>query len=252
MICKLLTNEGYGYKLCRALWTLDAEVAPFHRFYYVVGGHAHYKSDTQNVEIVPGYLYVLPSFSRYSVWNDPDHRAELFYVHIEIVPDFTDGLLQIPIGKDTLEYSLLHTMRLFGDIGDLENLGDLCPILVRRIVDIQNPTIVPRIVNDPRLDHVIRYIEHHKEKKITIKNLAQVACMERGYFTRMFTKNYKVPPLKYVTRRKMALAAQELMSGVHVDDIAQKIGYEDGTAFSRTFKRVYGISPAEYKKSHNL
>jgi AraC-like DNA-binding protein len=142
-------------------------------------------------------------------------------------------------------------MHWFADIGDLENLELLCHVLFNRIMELSNPNVVPMIVNDPRLDSVIRYIEQHKEQKITIESLAQVACMARAYFTRKFIKDYKIPPLKYVTRRKMALAAQELMAGAYVEDVSRKIAYEDVASFSRTFKRVYGVSPMEYKKSHN-
>jgi AraC-like DNA-binding protein len=142
-------------------------------------------------------------------------------------------------------------MRWFADIGDMENLEMLCHILFSRIMESRSPNVVPLIVNDSRLDSVIRYIEQHKEQKITIESLAQLASMERAYFTRKFKKMYKMAPMKYVTRRKMALAAQELMADTYVEDISRKIAYEDAAAFSRTFKRVYGVSPAEYKKSHN-
>lgn len=203
------------------------------------------------MDLVPGNLYVLPTFTRYSAWSGPQNRMELFFVHIEALPDITDDVLRLPIGENTLEQSLLTTMRWFADTGDMENLDRLCHVLFSRIMERCSPNVVPLIEGDPRLERVIRYIEQHKEQKITIESLAEVAAMERSYFTRKFTNAYKIAPLQYITRRKMTLAAQELMADTSVEGISRKIAYEDVASFSRTFKRVYGVSPMEYKKSHN-
>ncbi|MFP3089841.1 AraC family transcriptional regulator [Treponema sp. TIM-1] len=223
------------------------EIASFHRFYYILGGNAHYLSATQDTDLLAGNLYILPTFSSYTLWHDPKDPLEVIYFHIEIAPDITDDLLRIPINQNTLELSLLHTMRYFSDIGDVQNLDELCGILVRYIAAVYCPTIV----YDSRLVRVIRYITQHTTEHITVENLAQIACMERAYFTRLFKKHYKTTPMKYVTQKKMAIAAKELLSGAIIADVSQMISYEDEKAFSRVFKRVYGCSPSEYCKSHN-
>jgi AraC-like DNA-binding protein len=195
---------------------------------------------------------VLPSFTPYSVWHDPQYPFEVIYFHIDICPDRTDELLSIPVKKSSLEQSLLQTMRHFSDRKDEESLEELCPILVRYIVETYNPSIVPLIGSEPRMEKVIHFIEQSRNKKITIESLAEIACMERAYFTRFFKKYYKHSPMEYVRRRKMSLATQKLLAGMPVEAVSEAIAYEDEKAFSRAFKKVYGISPREYRRSHIL
>jgi AraC-like DNA-binding protein len=248
MISKLIVDElGYGYIICPKKWGMRDEIASFHRFYYVLGGNAHYLSATQDIDLLAGNLYILPTFSPYTLWHDPDDPLEVIYFHIEIAPDITDDLLRIPINKNTLEISLLYTMRHFSDIGDIQNLDELCGILVRYIAAVYCPTMV----YDSRLVKAIRYITQHTMEHISVKDLAQIACMERAYFTRLFKKYYKTTPMKYVIQKKMSIAAKELLSGAIIEDVSQMIAYEDEKAFSRAFKRLYGCSPSGYYKSHN-
>ncbi|GHU64908.1 hypothetical protein FACS189447_02830 [Spirochaetia bacterium] len=252
MITKLHTDQNYGHVICGKDWECTWSGCSYHRFYYVLGGKAFYSSQTQNLEFIPGNLYILPSFTPYKTWHDPKHLFEVVYFHIEIIPDITEDVLKIPVNNGSLEHSLLNTFWNFADKKDLQSIEELCPILVRHIIETYSPSMVPYIVNDPRLDRVIRFIEQNRDKKITIENLARTACMERAYFTRYFKKHYMIPPMEYVRRRKMSLASAELLLGASVGSIAQSIAYEDDKAFSRAFKQVYGIAPLEYRKSHNL
>jgi AraC-like DNA-binding protein len=248
MISKLIVDElGYGYVVCRRNWGMKDEIASFHRFYYVLGGTAHYVSATQDTDLYSGSLYILPTFSPYTLWHDPDNPLEVIYFHIEISPDITDDLLRISINPNTLEMSLLHTMRHFSDIGDIQSLDELCGILVRYIAAKYRPAMV----YDSRLVNVIRYIGRHLAERITIEELAGTACMERAYFTRLFKKHYKISPMKYVTYKRMSMAAKELLSGARIEDVPQMVSYGDEKAFYRAFRRVYGSSPSEYRKSHN-
>jgi AraC-like DNA-binding protein len=248
MICRLIVDElGYGYIICPEKWGMRDEIASFHRFYYVLGGNAHYLSATRDTDLLAGNLYILPTFSPYTLWHDPGNPLEVIYFHIEIAPDITDDLLRIPVNQGTLEMSLLHTMRRFSDIGDIQNLDELCGVLVRYIAAAYCPTIV----YDSRLVKVIRYITRHVTEHITIEDLAKTACMERAYFTRMFKKHYKTTPMKYVTQKRMSMAAKELLSGALIEDVSRMTAYEDEKAFSRAFKKIYGCSPSGYCKSHN-
>lgn len=63
---------------------------------------------------------------------------------------------------------------------------------------------------------------------------------------------YKTTPGKMVWNRKMLTAASLLVEDrqMSIQNVAENVGYSDPFAFSTAFKRKYGVSPREYRKSH--
>jgi AraC-like DNA-binding protein len=53
------------------------------------------------------------------------------------------------------------------------------------------------------------------------------------------------PPLQYVKRLKLTLAADMLAAGMRVTQAAMRIGYASDAAFSRAFKTQFGYAPSE-------
>jgi AraC-like DNA-binding protein len=57
------------------------------------------------------------------------------------------------------------------------------------------------------------------------------------------------PPMTYLTRWRLALAAQALRAGDDaISRIAERSGYDSEAAFNRAFKREFGAPPAAWKK----
>lgn len=244
---KVVFNElGHGYIVCPRRWGMKNEVASFHRFYYILSGHAHYSSKTFDLDFKPGHLYILPTFSNYTMNHDPNNPLELIYYHVEVVPDIVEDLVEIPIVKDEPIDSLFRLLSFFSSREDRERVGNLVSFMVNFIIEEKNL----HFVYDSRLEKVLKYIEENKLNKITIEQLSKIACMERSYFTRFFKRYYKVSPLEFVLQRKMSFASKELILGYSVEEVGLGIGYSDSKAFSRAFKKVYGVSPSKYKKSH--
>jgi AraC-like DNA-binding protein len=57
------------------------------------------------------------------------------------------------------------------------------------------------------------------------------------------------PPVQYLTRWRMQLAARLLTDGQHVAAVASAVGYESEAAFSRAFKKTVGQAPATWRRT---
>jgi AraC-like DNA-binding protein len=82
----------------------------------------------------------------------------------------------------------------------------------------------------------------------TIADLADEVGISRSALVERFTRYLSEPPMTYLTRWRLQLAAQSLMKTSRgVAEIASDIGYESEAAFSRAFKREFGQPPGRYR-----
>ena len=87
----------------------------------------------------------------------------------------------------------------------------------------------------------------------TVETLARSAGFSRATFARHFTHQMGEPPLTYLTRWRMLLAAQFLNEQPGgVADVARKVGYDSEYAFSRAFKRHFGVAPTGFRRNAAL
>ena len=96
-----------------------------------------------------------------------------------------------------------------------------------------------------RLNDAVKYIEENLSGDIDYSLAAQRACCSLYHFQRMFSYISGIPLSEYVRRRKMSLAAADIISGGKVIDTALKYGYSSPTAFNRAFKSVHGVAPSD-------
>jgi len=83
----------------------------------------------------------------------------------------------------------------------------------------------------------------------TVPELAQKACLSRSAFAERFGQTLGEPPLTYLTRHRMRLAARQLASSTTpISRIADQVGYASEAAFSQAFKREYGLSPSAWRQ----
>lgn len=81
-----------------------------------------------------------------------------------------------------------------------------------------------------------------------MSTLAQAVCVSRTVLAERFVALVGIPPMQYLTQWRMALAAHFLRSGrLNLIRIAEEIGYESEAAFSRAFKREYGMPPGTWR-----
>lgn len=99
------------------------------------------------------------------------------------------------------------------------------------------------------IEEVKDYIKAHYTEDLSIKELAEVACVSQNYFSAMFKKetgeNYKA----YLTSIRMAEALRLLQeTDYKTYEIGEKVGYNNVRRFVDAFKQLYSVSPMEYKK----
>jgi AraC-like DNA-binding protein len=85
----------------------------------------------------------------------------------------------------------------------------------------------------------------------TIASLADEVGISRSALVERFTRYLSEPPMTYLTRWRLQLAARSLeRTSRGVAEIAGDVGYESEAAFNRAFKREFGRPPGRYRSDH--
>jgi AraC-like DNA-binding protein len=83
---------------------------------------------------------------------------------------------------------------------------------------------------------------------LSIKELALLTHLSESSFKRKFKEVFKQSPKKYITKKKLAKAAELLKSQNHrVSEIAYEVGFDSVATFNRNFTIEFGKSPTDYR-----
>ena len=142
-----------------------------------------------------------------------------------------------------------------GGGGILSKLGELMFVeLVRRYVESLPEESRGWLggLRDRHTGRALHLIHTQPRRDWTLDSLAKEAGLSRSSFTERFTGYVGVPPIQYLQKWRLQMAASRLIEGGTIADIAADIGYESEAAFSRAFKRVIGASPADWRNSRTV
>ena len=98
---------------------------------------------------------------------------------------------------------------------------------------------------------VQQYILEHFSEELSLKTLAEIACVSPHYFSAYFKaetgQNYKA----FLTHIRMENALNMVLnSDLKTYEIAEKVGYNNVRRFVDAFRAAYGMSPSDYRKSN--
>lgn len=99
------------------------------------------------------------------------------------------------------------------------------------------------------IQKAINYIEEHLHETITMEQIAQEVNASVFHFQRTFSILTDMSIADYIRRRRLTLAAQELINtNSKVIDIAYKYGYDSPEAFTKAFRKQHNVTPSEVRK----
>lgn len=103
---------------------------------------------------------------------------------------------------------------------------------------------------DPVVGPALHAVHADPTIQWTVDGMARAVGLSRAAFARRFRNAVGEPPLAYVARWRMAVAAEFLERGERAARVAGRVGYDDEYAFAKAFKRVRGIAPGEHRRRY--
>ncbi len=106
-----------------------------------------------------------------------------------------------------------------------------------------------RAIFDPQIGSALKSMHETTEHRWTVESLAAASGMSRSAFAVRFKDLVGETPLEYLTNWRMQKATALLRKGdKKLFEVAKSVGYDSDAAFSKAFKRVFGVAPREYRR----
>jgi AraC-like DNA-binding protein len=104
-------------------------------------------------------------------------------------------------------------------------------------------------LNDPYVGRALTLIHRDISAPWSAEALAREVAMSRSAFMDRFSAIVGMPPIRYLTFWRLRAARLELReTRKAVAQLAHAVGYDSVEAFSRAFKREFGLSPAQWRE----
>jgi AraC-like DNA-binding protein len=171
----------------------------------------------------------------------------------------------ILVGNDRAQTLPLHlTLQLFAAEAAQSSVGSY--LVLKRLADIFLLQIIRehissstcretgwlRALSDRQIGAVLQSMHEKIEQPWTVAELASVAGMSRSAFALRFKQLVGETPLEYLTRWRIYKAALLLREGdKKLTEVANAVGYDSDGSFNKTFKRIVGLTPGEYRRTSN-
>lgn len=123
-------------------------------------------------------------------------------------------------------------------------------LLVTKYRELEvNEDMVKRNKKLSRLSSITTYIKEHYTEELSLEVLSQIFGYAPAYLSRMFQKYAGINYKTYLQDVRMEYASKELMNTERpISEIALNNGFPNSKAFSKAFRKKYGILPSEYRK----
>jgi AraC-like DNA-binding protein len=269
-----------GFKRVESWWNFKDVMSPFYRLYYIADGKGKVYINNIPYELSSGQLFLIPKFAfhSYECSDFMDHYYICFF------DDFFGGigvpnpqLLKLQLSASSLDLSL---MRRYMELNPYKALPIVDPQRydnVRTIYENNSEVNLPhfqktvesngillqlfsRFITEEsmmnnigsnsyeKLEKIIQYINKNLHKHISIQELAEMMCLTHDHFSKVFKKILGMSPCEYIQMKRIERAQTLLLtSHLSITQIAEKVGVNNPSQFTRLFTKIAQCSPREYR-----
>ncbi|WP_258000370.1 helix-turn-helix transcriptional regulator [Bacillus sp. Marseille-P3661] len=132
------------------------------------------------------------------------------------------------------------------------SIEQMCNDTIENILLLKGKLSNSSMVKNSFVLQAIEFIHNHYADDITVNLIAERLNISNSYLSQMFTKEMGISPIKYLVAYRIQKAKELISSSddLLVAEVAAKVGFFEVKHFSKTFKKVTGLTPMQYKKIH--
>jgi AraC family transcriptional regulator len=122
--------------------------------------------------------------------------------------------------------------------------------LLRRFAKVDLPNLNPTVFSTLQSHRILEFIEEYLGENFGLESLASTVGLSPFHFSRKFKAEFGQTPHSFIIRKRIERAKTMLQKGnISMTAVALDCGFSDQSHFCRTFRRMVGVTPAEYRRS---
>ena len=216
----------------------------FSRLYYILDGEGFYEEEGTSVPFRKGLLYLTPVNRRFSLYDNEKNKMLHTYTHIYTVPT-VQSFLAFEVTENTPLADAVGLWRKYIDSGDVDLIANAVQFLLSCLnLNKEKRRTAAELTR--------QYLDEQELWNIDMEQLSRDIGYTREHITRSFLNTYHTTPKQYLQSKRMNAALEYLLRGERICSIAERIGYQSTYAFSKAFKKYFGLSPEPYLRTQGF
>jgi AraC-like DNA-binding protein len=238
-------------------WRRTPVGGPDVRLYYGVAGAGFIEHGGERYQLTPGSLHLIPMRANGS-FGLPQPRLVFHWVQLHATVlggmplyDYLAGRHSLSVGRETGDRFRALEQVLKRDRPDQPLLAAALALqlLAPFVATVDSPAQQRRQDDALRFRDVLAAVDRRLAAPPTVRELAALMGWSETHFSKMFHRTFGYSPTRYILRRRVEAVQRRLIETDRpLKGIAEELGFADEFHLSRTFKRVTGIAPRDYRR----
>lgn len=132
---------------------------------------------------------------------------------------------------------------------DIDSMTEKVVEMTKLLISIINTYIIGNR-NNPIINQICMYVINNIERKINMSSISEALFLSKNYIGDVFKEETGMTVGQYITMVKIQRAKHLILNDMLKNyEVAQRLGYNDVEYFGKTFKKITGLSPAEFRKT---
>lgn len=225
----------------------------YYVFEYVVKGVGYIETPEEKYTVSEGDFYFLNKLRYHIYYSDSERPYEKIFLVLK--GKYVDFLVHNYLSNDSVYIKkcnvgglMMHMINLLNREGPINY--DRLAVSVLELFQQVFPSPYKSNPNSTRVPEMIKnYIDAHITEPISLDDISRSLYISKSHIERVFKKEYNQTPIAYWSNQRiMQVASMLVTTNYSLAQIAQQLGFSDVKYMSKTFKKIKGKTPIEYRR----
>ncbi len=156
-------------------------------------------------------------------------------------------LTDSPVNPKKLEK--IYNQLEFFDTDKIKSIITIAIILAKHIL-LDN---IITLKSNKNIERIVSYINDNLESNLTVSKISEAVNLSKSTLYSVLSSHFNCTVNEYINKKRIEKSIKLLMdTDLSIDEIAQKSGFSSMSYYSKTFKKIHGVSPLKFRKHQHF